>query len=77
MEETKVYHKANAIKSGQVVKVILGATAVSMVFMFLFIALGLHIFLTIALFLGIMFLAIFSFVHSYYQRLELFPGICC
>lgn len=64
MEEKKTYHKANAIKSGQSVKVIIGATVVSMAFMFAFIALGLPMILTIVLFLGIMFLAIFSFMYN-------------
>lgn len=64
METHKTYHKANAIKSGQTVKVILLATFVSMAFMFGFIAMGVPIFITIAVFLGIMFLSIFSFVYD-------------
>ncbi len=39
MEQNKAYHKANAIQSGQAVKVILLATFISMGFMFLFIIL--------------------------------------
>lgn len=64
METTKTYHKANAIKSGQTVKVILGATFFSMAFMFIFIVLGLPMLVTIVLFLGIMFLSIFSFIYD-------------
>lgn len=64
METTKTYHKANAIKSGQTIKVILGATFFSMAFMFLFIVLQVPMILTIGLFLGIMFLSIFSFIYN-------------
>jgi F0F1-type ATP synthase assembly protein I len=64
MEQNKTYHKANAIQSGQAIKVILLATFISMGFMFLFIILEFPFFLTIALFLGIMFLSIFSFMYT-------------
>lgn len=64
METIKTYHKANAIKSGQTLKVILGATFFSMTFMFIFIAMGLPMFVTIVLFLGIMLLSIFSFIYN-------------
>ncbi len=64
METTKTYHKANTIKSGQTIKVILGATFFSMAFMFLFIALQMPMLLTVGLFLAILIFTIYSFVYN-------------
>lgn len=65
MEPTqKTYIKTNVVQQKIFIPVIIGATVFSMAFMFLFIALEVPMVLTIALFMGLIFLSIYSFMYS-------------
>lgn len=62
--EANAYLKTNSITPGQTIPLIVGATALGMGFMFAFIWLGLPMWLTVGLFIGIIFFSIYSFVYT-------------
>lgn len=62
--DANAYLKTNSIDAGTTAPLIVGATLFSLVFMFIFIWLGLPTWLTVALFVIIIYLAIYSFVYT-------------
>ncbi len=73
--DANAYLKTNSIDAGSTAPLIIGATLFSLVFMFAFIWLGLPTWLTVGLFVVIIYLAIYSFVYTaqywiYNDRIE-------
>lgn len=73
--EANAYLKTNSIDSGTTAPLIIGATMFSLFFMFIFIWLGFPIWLTVGLFIAIIYFSIYSFVYTaqywiYNDRLE-------